>query len=527
MPPAATAIVARLMATVTPPRPAPAPALPPESPPGRSRRALGGWPAAIATTVGVAVVMYLVYSPGFVNYDAQWALLWARDAWHGFLPEYAADFAPTPHPLATAVSSLALPLGAQADIAMLWLTLLSFGALVYLTYRLGAELFSPWVGAVAALVVLTRPVIERDALIGYQDLPFAALVIGAVLLEAQRARRGLPVLALLAVAGLLRPEAWVLAGIYWLWLWPATSTRERVRNAAVVAAAPLIWAATDWIVTGDPLHSLHGTAALAEEADRRRSVGDVPYWTAQYFGFLLREPLVLGVPIGLTFAWLYTRRRAALPLAVVAAMVAVFAIGPLFGLPLIRRYIETPAVLLTLFYGLAVCGWMLLPRGGARTRWMIVGGVAAALSLAYLPWHLNELERVDRRVGLDRVMYSDLQRVAEAPAVRAAFARCAPLTSGDHRPIPFIRYWLGGDPGSVGTVASGASPMGRMLLLPRRARTDAAHLQPPDLPARRAAGRLPADLPQPVVARLRRARLRHLARALTIRCRQTSGTRWR
>ena len=90
---------------------------------------------------------------------------------------------------------------------------------------------------------------------------------------------------------------------------------------------------------------------------RRRSVSDVPYWTAQYFGYALREPLVLGVPIGLAFAWFHARRQAVLPLAVVVAMVAVFAIGPIFGLPLIRRYIATPAVLLTLFYGLAVVGF--------------------------------------------------------------------------------------------------------------------------------------------------------------------------
>ena len=55
--------------------------------------------------------------------------------------------------------------------------------------------------------------------------------------------------------------------------------------------------------------------------------------------------------------------------------------------------------------------------------------------------------------------------------MRAAFARCGPLTTGDHRPIPFVRYWLDGDPGTVGTVAGGASPMGRMLLLPRRGRS--------------------------------------------------------
>ena len=426
---------------------------------------------AAVTSVGVAVVLALVYAPSYVNYDAQWALVWASDLWLGVTPEYTADFAPTPHPLATAVSSLALAFGHEAHLAILWLSLLSFGALVYLTYRLGEELFHPWVGVVAALVVLTRPAMERDALIGYQDMPFAVLVIGAVLLEARRPRRGVAVLALLAVAGLLRPEAWVLAGLYWLYLWPPAAPAERARTAALVLAAPLIWAASDWIVTGDPLHSLHGTAALAEEADRRRSPEQVPYWTAKYFGYALREPMMLGVPIGLGFAWLYGRRRAALPAAIVVAMTAVFAAGPLFGLPLIRRYVETPAVLLTLFYGLAVCGWMLLPAGRARSRWMAVGGLALALSVAYVPWHVTKLQNVDRRIEVDGRMYAHLQVAAEAPVVRAAFARCAPLTAADHRPIPFARFWLDGAPGSVTTVESGASPMGRMLLLPRRNRS--------------------------------------------------------
>jgi len=325
---------------------------------------------------------------------------------------------------------------------------------------------------VAALVVLTRPALQRDALIAYQDIPFAALVVGAVLLEARRPRRGVPVLVLLALAGLLRPEAWVLAGLYWLYLWPAATPRARVATAALVAAAPLIWALTDWLVTGDALHSLHGTADLAEANDRRRRPEQVPYWTAQYYGYALREPLVLGVPIGLAFAWLHARRAAALPVATVVAMTAVFAVGPLFGLPLIRRYVETPATLLTLFYGLAVCGWLLLPAAArSRRRWQAAGLLALALSVAYLPWHVSELRQVERRLDRDGPMYADLQRTGEAPAVRAAFARCAPLTAGDHRPMPFIRFWLGGEPGSVTTVEGGASPLGRMLLLPRRGPT--------------------------------------------------------
>jgi hypothetical protein len=456
------------MATISPPRRAPSPTVPRALEERRRRVPWFVW--AALTIVGVAGALYLWYGPRFVNYDAQWALVWASDLWSGHLPEYTADFAPTPHPLATALSSLALPFGHSAHLAIVWITLLCFGALVYLTYRLGAELFNGWVGLVAALVVATRPAMIRDTLIGYQDLPFAVLVVGAVLAETRRPRRGTLVLALLAVAGLLRPEAWLLAGLYWLYLWPHATTAQRVKWAAIVASAPLIWAATDWIVAGDPLHSFHGTTALAEEADRRRDPQTAPYWTAKYFAYVLREPMVIGIPIGLAFAWLYVRRRAFLPAAVVVAMVAVFAGGSIFGLPLIRRYVDTPAVLLTLFYGLAVCGWTLLPRGRARTRWMVLGGVALAASIAFLPWHVSMLDGPARRVNIDKRMYGSLQRILETKRVRKSFARCPSLTAADHRPIPFARFWLDAPPGTVHTVESGASPMGKLLLMPRRTR---------------------------------------------------------
>src|SRR5436305_15219564 len=103
----------------------------------------------------------------------------------------------------------------------------------------------------------------------------------------------------------------------------------------------------------DPLHSLHGTSALADEVNRRRAVGEVPHWTVAYFAYTLREPVTLAIPVGLVFAWRHARRRAALPLVVAVVMTLVFAVGPLFGLPLVARYIRTPAVLLTLFHGLA------------------------------------------------------------------------------------------------------------------------------------------------------------------------------
>ena len=424
--------------------------------------------AAAATAVGVAAALRVLHEPSNVNYDARYALLWARDLAQGYTPEYTADFAPTPHPLQTAASLLALPFGDQADQVVLWTVLLCFGALVYLVYRLGAELFSPWVGLVTALVVVTRPALQRDAILAYQDVPFAALIVGAVLLEARRPRRGVAVLAVLAIAGLLRPEAWALAGLYSLYLWRGLGWRGRAGAAALTAAAPVVWLGSDWLITGDVLHSMHGTAALAEAVDRRRELSQVPYWTAQYFGFALREPLVAGIPIGLAFAWVHRRHRAVLPLAVAAAMTFVFAVGPLFGLPLIGRYVRTPAMLLALFYGLAVAGWATLPRGTSRRRWMVAGVVAAGFSLAYLPWHVSMIRSLDARTDRANAFYDSLRRVGEDPRVRAAVRACGPLSTADHRPIPFIRFWLDAPPGSVGTVKAGASPLGEVFLAPRR-----------------------------------------------------------
>ncbi len=402
----------------------------------------------------------------YPNYDSYYQLLWGQDLAHGRLPDYNVFRSPTPHPLSELVGLALAPFGLAADRLLVLITLVTWVGLLWAVYRFTKHLLGTLVAAVAVLVMLTRTDLEFFALRGVVDIWFLFLVFTAAAMEVHRPRRGMPVMLLLVLAGLLRPEAWVLSGLYVLWIWRDGDARSRAISVALAASAPLIWAGSDWAVTGDPLHSMHGTADLAVANDRRRSLGDVPYWTAKYFGYVLREPLVLGVPIGLVFAWLYARKRAVLPLAVVVAMVAVFAVGPLFGLPLIRRYVATPAVLLTLFYGLAVAGWTMLPRGRARTGWTAVGALAVLLSVAYLPWQYDLLRTVERRLDKDGVLYGDLQQAMEAPQVRAAFAACPDLTAGDHRPMPYARFWLDGAPGSVTTVEGGASPMGKLLLMP-------------------------------------------------------------
>src|SRR3954452_11486593 len=413
-------------------------------------------PAAVVVAVVGALVVVL-YDPWYLNYDTRYAMLWARDLVHGFTPAYTADFAPTPHPLWTALAGVALIFGDHAPEAMLGLVLLAFGGLVFLVYLLGREVANGWVGLVAALVLLTRPAIGRDVMLGYLDIAFAALMVLAVLLEVRRPKRGLAVLVVLAFAGLLRPEAWVLGWLYVAWIWRGIEGRDRLRYVLIGLAAPAVWFVSDAVITGDALHSLHGTRDLADENNRRQGWSDVPYWTLQYFGYPLRLPILLGLPVGLWFAWRRGLDKAWIVLAVAVLLVVGFAVSPIFGLPLIGRYIRTPAVLLTVFYGVACAGWTLLPPSQARFRWGLAGLLCIGFSVAYLPSLVDKLDGLRGRRDRDSALYSGLHALAVSPPVQAAFRRCPRISASDHRPIPYLRWWLHGPPDSVGTTENDLS----------------------------------------------------------------------
>ncbi len=173
-------------------------------------------------------------------------------------------------------------------------SIVSFVAAVAGIYRVGRLSFGPLVGAVAALLLLSRFFVENLAAQGYLDISYLALILWALALELERRRRGPAVFVLLAAAGLLRPDAWVLSGVYWLWCcWPGLrpylghrargapadaplgepgprgpSPRRMLAYVGLAASAPLLWVAFDGIVTGNPLYSLTATAGLAQELER-------------------------------------------------------------------------------------------------------------------------------------------------------------------------------------------------------------------------------------------------------------------
>ncbi len=207
------------------------------TPPRRSTRLPAplrrlGTPLAI---VAGAVALRVVSGVGFANYDTLYALVWGQQAARGETPQYGIPLAPTPHPLVEALGVVSTPLGprAQERVAVA-LGFLALSACGWAVYRLGALWFNRPAGALAAVVLVTREPVLSYGVRAYVDLPYLALVLGALVVETRRPRAGAPVLALLALAGLLRPEAWVFSGGYWgyLFFWSPYGGRARTRVGA-------------------------------------------------------------------------------------------------------------------------------------------------------------------------------------------------------------------------------------------------------------------------------------------------------
>ena len=133
----------------------------------------------------------------------------------------------------------------------------------------------------------------------YVDVPYLLLRAGRAARGDPPPPRGAPVLGLLALAGLLRPEAWAFSGLYWLYL-----LADRAARAETVRPRPLAWLAarapplrvggSDWLVTGNPLWSLTNTRHTAETLDRVTGIANVPEYIPRRIGEILGPPVLVG-----------------------------------------------------------------------------------------------------------------------------------------------------------------------------------------------------------------------------------------
>jgi len=455
----------------------------------RPQRSAGGaqarWSARVRATTLVAigaVVLRALTGVGFANYDTLYALVWGQQLARGEKPQYGVAIAPTPHPLMEALGFLAAPLGAggASDLSV-WVGYIALSACGYLLYRLGSEWFNRPVGTLAAILLLTRNPILSYGSRAYIDLPFLAFMLAAMLVETRRPRAGAQVLVLLALAGLLRPEAWVFSGLYWLYL--AASGRieldrgtHRVRRArgrgtgasadastdgapaarsagelawlAVLGcSAPVLWIASDWLVTGEPLWSLTHTKQTASTLERVTGIGNVPEYIPRRIGEIMRPLELVAAALGgvLALAWLRERARVGAIVGVVAVLV--FAVLAGLGLPIDTRYAFLASAILCVFSAVGVFGWMLLARDDRRRRaWAIAGSLLLVGLLASVPGEYSRIHTQFRNLARQQQAQNDLAALAREGALPA---RCGELGVPSHAPIPLLALWLHVRPGDV------------------------------------------------------------------------------
>jgi hypothetical protein len=343
----------------------------------------GVLPAAAIAVVAVAIAWVLLTRTR-PTYDAFGWLVWGREVLHWNLNT---DGAPSWKPLTFLFTFPYALFGANPQM-WLWIITSSTAALAgaLLAGRLAFRLTGPVVGPGRAWAPYAAAVFAAGAALGINgyaelvliansDPMIMALCLGAV--ECHLAGERRYAFALLVLASLGRPEAWVFAGLYALWIW-REQREQRLLAVAGVALIPVAWfivpalTSHSWFSPGDLAlgspNVIHGTK-LTGVLDRLGGL----------------YPLPVKIAIGCALAIAVVRReRVWLALAAAAGLwVAIEIAFAYHGWSAVPRYLLEPGALLIALGGAAVGRALLYrpPWAWAR-RWFpiaIAVGVVAAL----------------------------------------------------------------------------------------------------------------------------------------------------
>lgn len=393
--------------------------------------------AVVVAALAAAALVAALLVPTYPNYDTYFHLVWGRELMHGMKPSFEAYAAPTEHPLFVALCAVVGLVGTDADRVLVIICVLSMVALVWGTFRVGEACFGLWPGLLGAAFVGSSFAFLLYAARAYVDMPFLALVVWAAAMEARAPRRGTPVMVVLMVAGLLRPEAWVLAGAYWLWCgW------RRFDLLALAAVAPLGWCLVDLVVTGDPLFSLHSTSDLADELNRNRGLSSVPGSFVSFLTDTARAPVAAAGVIGAVLLWRLGRGRALhVPIALFGAGAVTFLGTGLAGLSVLPRYLTVPVVALCLVAGYGVLGFTTLEPGPLRRAWSRAAIGAAVVGVAFVAIRSPAVGTLRGELRFIKGSHDDLVAILHAPAVQRDM-RCGPITFPTYRLVPDTRWLL-------------------------------------------------------------------------------------
>ena len=401
----------------------------------RQERERGGtpWPALVAIAVLAACGLAAVVGTVVVNGDGVWHLIWGRSLAEGALETFKTG--PTPHPSLLVLAAATSVLGDDASYLVTYALFgpVAFGVLVAAVFEVSRRLSSSWAGALAVLILATSFPLLSIAGAARYDVAFAALVMTAIALEMARPRRGTAPLACLAAAGLVRPEAWLLAGAYWLWLAPPLPWAARWRTAALVVLAPALWILMDLLVMGDPLYSLHATDQGSEVLYRQYTPWEnlLAAWR-NLLGYLGGVPTLLLAPAVLLLG--RDRPRVAAPLLwALAVTLGVFALLLSQGIASSERYLLLPVCVLAILAGMTVDG-----RGRRTRRRVVVGAFLAAILLLQVAGRADVYDTVAARSAEAHGRHASARDLVGMPGVRDALRRCPSVSL----PTGMMRHWF-------------------------------------------------------------------------------------
>lgn len=299
-------------------------------------------------------------------------LVWARRAvQEGELGHTPYDYT-APKPLEMLMATIGEVLGAPVAFFGTWAILSYLAAVIAasgLAWRLGGRLAAVTAGALALIL----PALVLQGYAADSTVPYAACVVGAAALSPLRR---VPASCLLGVAGLLRPEAWGLAGLHAVLTWRRSTVRERTVAIASALAPPAVWATFDWIATGD---ALYGARAVDRFGVLGVPVQDVPALVERVAPSVLGWPLVA---LGLVALLAGLVRRpgdpaVVFPLAIAAGLVLELQLEYI-GAQTIERY----GLVLFLFFPVGAGVVLASVPGRARLPAVVVGVALCIWSVA-------------------------------------------------------------------------------------------------------------------------------------------------
>ncbi|MTD46308.1 hypothetical protein GKE82_18955 [Conexibacter sp. W3-3-2] len=391
------------------------------------------WAAPIAAAT-VAAALWALFAGGSVNYDAAYGLLWGYQVAAGSAPEFVVPLAPTPKPLALLLGVVLSPLGDGAATGLRVLSFVTLGALAVVCFSCARSIGGRAGGVLAVVLVLGSVPLLSFGTRGYLDVLFVVLALAAARSLARDAS-GARVAGPLAIAGLIRPEAWVLAAAHLAWVWRVD--RRVPRGLMVLAASPVaVWLLCDLAVTGDPLWSLTGTRANVQALGRDTGLGSLLTTAPRRIGEIVREPVLVGSLLAL----LTLRRQPARPELVLVALGGLsllsFAGLVLAGSPVIGRYLLLPSVVLIVLVGGAAGRLRRDVRGAVAVAAVAFGAVAVAT----IPAQLDRLSTLRTALRAQTTIERDLEATARSAR---AFADCRPVFVEGHRQVPVVARTLG------------------------------------------------------------------------------------